>query len=93
MNMDALTKPQPRSVQASGSGGLGETALPSVRYRFRWRALGEDHEMVVGSESYALACYRLAIRHVSLYRGLRWDGSRAWPEDFDIDLSKPEIVS
>lgn len=56
-----------------------------VKFRFRWRANGQEHELVIDATDYALACYKLAWRHAMLY-------GAEFPKDFSVDLRTPEPV-
>lgn len=58
-----------------------------MKYRFRWRANGEDHEAIIEAPDYPIACYKLATHHTRLFIA---EGSV--PEDMELDLSRPEIV-
>jgi len=56
-----------------------------LKFRFRWLANGEEHELVLEGPDYAVACYKLAWRHAMLY-------GTEFPRDFRIDLRTPEVV-
>ena len=55
-------------------------------YRFHWHADGAPCDTIIDAPSYPLACYRLAAFHLDLWQ------EKGVPADFEIDLSKPEIV-
>ncbi|MEA3211298.1 MAG: hypothetical protein QOE70_4355 [Chthoniobacter sp.] len=60
---------------------------PLFRYRFRFRANGKEHEVLIDAPSYPEACYSLALVHrQKLFRRGRV------PKDFEIDLRNPELV-
>lgn len=59
----------------------------ALKFRFRWRADGKDHEQVIEAPSYPEACYRLGAHHIYFFVPL----GRV-PKDFELDLTKPERV-
>ena len=63
------------------------TLGPDIPYTFRWRANGQDHELTIGAQTYAAACYKLAHHHAAAF-GLE-EGKKP-PEDFVLDLTEPK---
>ena len=59
--------------------------MSAHRYRFRWRADGADCDTVIETTSYPLACCKLALFQMVLWKG-------QVPADFEMDLRMPEVV-
>lgn len=57
-----------------------------LKFRFRWRALGQQHEATLQATSYPSAVYLLGCAHAHKY------ADHLFADDFAIDLSKPERV-
>lgn len=58
-----------------------------LKFRFRWRADGQEHTAVIEAPNYPTACSKLATIHAAeLIRG------EYVPADLALDLTKPERV-
>lgn len=68
--------------------------MSKTNFRFRWRVAGEEHEAIIAAASHAEACFLLGVKHATwlFLEGRNLVGATRIAPDFEMDLSKPDIV-